>query len=145
MAAAKDADGLTARQKMFCEEYIANGYKPLPAYFKAYGEKPHNPNPTYPYDLLRFPQVKAYIKRRREEIYESLNIDAIRIAQELADMAFAAKEDEIYIPTVKLKALELLSKNLGLQTQRIENSSVIEVTLEDELDDENRDSETSQD
>lgn len=143
MAALKDADGLTAKQKMFCEEYIANGYKALPAYFKVYGEKPDNPNVTYPYDLLRFPQVKAYIQKRREEIYAELHIDAIRIASELATMAFAEKDDETYGPNVKLKALEQLSKNLGLQTQKIENSGVIEVTLEDDLDDIGGDQENS--
>lgn len=130
---------LTQRQKKFCDEYIANGYNVMQAYTAVYGEKPDNKKPSYPYTLLKQPQVKEYIQARRQEIYESLNIDAIRIAQELASIAFAEKGDEVYTVANKLKALEQLSKNLGLQTQKIENSGVIEVTLEAE--DETADSE----
>ena len=90
-----------------------------------------NKKPSYPYTLLKEPEVAEYIKVRREEIYNSLNVDAIRVAQELATVAFAPKGDEVYNVTAKLKALELLSKNLGLQIQKNESKEVIEVTLED--------------
>jgi hypothetical protein len=55
----------------------------------------------------------------------------MRVAQELAMIAFAEKTDEIYNVNAKLKALDLLSKNLGLQIQKTESKEVIEVTLED--------------
>lgn len=125
---------LTERQKRFCEEYIANNFNAAQAYCVAYNKEKCNGG--YPYTLLKTPQVKKYIEERRKEIYDNLHIDAIRIAQELASMAFASKEDEIYVPTVKLRALELLSKNLGLQTQKIESSNVIEVSLEDDEEEE---------
>lgn len=122
---------LTEKQKLFCENYIANGFNALKAYEDAFGVKKNKSKPSYPYTLLANENVKEYIKARRQEIYDSLNIDAIRIIQELADMAFAAKDDAIYVPTVKLRALEQLSKNLGLQTQKIETKDVIEVSLEE--------------
>lgn len=118
---------LTEKQKLFCENYISNGFNVLKAYEDAYGAK--KGKPSYPYTLLKEPHIQEYIKARREEIYESLNIDAIRIIQELADMAFASKEDAIYVPSIKLKALEQLSKNLGLQTQKVETKDTIEVSL----------------
>ena len=53
----------------------------------------------------------------------------MRVAQELATIAFCEKGDEVYTVNAKLKALELLSKNLGLQTQKTENKDIIEVSL----------------
>ena len=82
--------------------------------------------------LLKKPEIKKYIDKRRKEIYESLNIDANRIAQEIASIAFAQKGDGIYNTTNKLKALELLQKQFGLQNQKIETKQeIIEVSLED--------------
>lgn len=120
---------LTEKQRLFCDEYISNGYNALKAYRTIYGEG-KTERPSYPYTLLKQPQVKEYIQSRRGEIYDGLQIDAMRVISELATMAFADKKDEDYTPSIKLKALEQLSKNLGLQTQKIENSGVIEVTLE---------------
>lgn len=126
---------MTERQKLFCETYIANGYNAQGAYYIAFpdknGGKKANKKPSYPYILLKNPEIKQYIQQRREEIYNSLNLDGQRIAQELAEIAFAPKGDEIYGTQYKLKALELLSKNLGLQTQKVETAGTIEVSLEE--------------
>ena len=126
---------MTERQKLFCETYIANGYNAQGAYYVAFpdknGEKKTNRKPSYPYILLNRPEIKEYIQQRRTEIYESLNIDGQRIAQELAEIAFAPKGDEDYGTQSKLKALELLSKNLGLQNQKVETTGTIEVSLEE--------------
>lgn len=124
---------MTAQQKQFCEIYLANGYNATQAYFDAFPNASRtNKKPSYPYRLLAHPEIKAYLAERRKEIYDSLNIDAERIAQELADMAFAAKGDEIYSANVKLKALELLQKQFGLQNQKIESKQeIIEISLED--------------
>lgn len=124
---------MTAQQKQFCENYLANGYNALQAYFDAFpAANRDNQKPSYPYRLLAKPEIKAYLDERRKEIYDSLNIDAERIAQELADMAFAAKGDEIYSANIKLKALELLQKQFGLQNQKFESKhEIIEVSLED--------------
>lgn len=124
---------MTAQQKQFCENYLANGYNVVRAYFDAFPDADRtNPKPSYPYVLFKKPEIRKYIDDRRKEIYESMNIDAERIAQELADMAFAAKGDENYSASVKLKALELLQKQFGLQNQKIETKQeIIEVSLED--------------
>lgn len=85
---------MTEKQKLFAETYLANGYNALNAYYEAFPEKAvKNKKPSYPYTLLKDPEVAQYIKTRREEIYESLNVDAIRVAQELASVAFAPKGD----------------------------------------------------
>jgi hypothetical protein len=58
-----------------------------------------------------------------------MGIDAYRVNSELASIAFAQKGDEVYTTSAKLNALSLLSKNLGLQNQKVETKDVIEVTI----------------
>lgn len=122
---------MTEKQKRFCEEYIANGFNAQRAYMTAY-DKDRITDASYPYTLLKKDHIKEYIDKRRKEIYDTLNIDAMRVIQELAEMAFAAKDDKVYVPTIKLRALEQLSKNLGLQTQKVETVDTIEIALVDD-------------
>lgn len=119
---------MTERQKLFCETYLSNGYNALDAYHNSFGNK-SNKKPSYPYTLLKMPEIKEYIAQRRQEMYESLNLDSMRVISELADIAFADKGDEVYNVTAKLKALEQLSKNMGLQANKLENNEPIEVQL----------------
>lgn len=124
---------MTEKQKLFAENYLANGFNAREAYYSAFGEN-GNKQPSYPYTLLKNKEISGYIQKRREEIYESLNIDATRVMQEIADIAFEPRNEKNV--TSKLKALELLSKNLSLQTQKIESKDIIEVSLvEDDNDD----------
>lgn len=117
---------MTKKQKLFAEAYLSNGFNALEAYYTAFGNL-DNKRPSYPYTLLKNKEVADYIAERRNEIYESLNIDAKRVMEEIADIAFEAKNDKNV--SNKLKALELLSKNLSLQTQKVESKDVIEVSL----------------
>ena len=124
---------MTEKQKLFAENYLANGFNAREAYYSAFGEN-GNKQPSYPYTLLKNKEISDYIQKRREEIYDSLNIDATRVMQEIADIAFEPRNEKNIAS--KLKALELLSKNLSLQTQKIESKDIIEVSLvEDDNDD----------
>lgn len=118
---------MTEKQKLFAEHYLANGFNAMDAYRSVFGDG--NKTPSYPYKLLKNKDIADYIQKRREEIYESLNIDAIRVMQEIADIAFEPRNDKNVAS--KLKALDLLSKNLSLQTQKVESKEVIEVMLEE--------------
>lgn len=123
---------MTEKQKLFAENYLANGFNARDAYYSAFGEN-GNKQPSYPYTLLKNKEIASYIQKRREEIYESLNIDATRVMQEIADIAFEPRNDKNVAS--KLKALELLSKNLSLQTQKVESKDIIEVSLVEDSDD----------
>lgn len=124
---------MTEKQKLFAENYLANGFNARDAYYSAFGEN-GNKQPSYPYTLLKNKEISGYIQKRRDEIYDSLNIDATRVMQEIADIAFEPRNEKNVAS--KLKALELLSKNLSLQTQKIESKDIIEVSLvEDDNDD----------
>ena len=117
---------LTTKQKVFVETYISNGFNALDAYNTAFGGGQKN-KPSYPYTLLKKPEIQEYIEQRRKEMYESLNIDSMRVMTEIARIAF--QEENSNTVYAKLKALELLSKNLSLQTQKTENKDIIEVQL----------------
>ena len=118
---------MTEKQTLFAENYLANGFNAMEAYRSAFGDG--SKTPSYPYKLLKNKEIADYIQKRREEIYESLNIDAIRVMQEIADIAFEPRNDKNVAS--KLKALDLLSKNLSLQTQKVESKEVIEVMMEE--------------
>ena len=124
---------MTEKQKLFAENYLANGFNAREAYYSAFGEN-GNKQPSYPYTLLKNKEISGYIQKRREEIYDSPNIDATRVMQEIADIAFEPRNEKNIAS--KLKALELLSKNLSLLSQKIESKDIIEVSLvEDDNDD----------
>lgn len=123
---------LNKRQEEFINQYLANGYNATQAYLAAY-ECSYETAQSSAYRVFNHPEVNAEIKRRQQEHYAMLNISAERIAEELAAMAFAAKGDKDYSGSVKLKALDLLQKQLGLQTQRVEAdiNTDINITIED--------------
>lgn len=118
---------MTNKQKLFADTYLSNGMNARQAYYTVYGNTT-NKDPAYPYTILARPDVKQYIQDRRQELYDSLNIDSIRVMEEIASIAFGEITEELSVPA-KLKALELLSKNLNLQTQKSESKDVIEVQL----------------
>ena len=75
---------ITQKQKNLWENYIANGFNALKAYNEAYPTKDGKPSKnksSYPYDMLKNPEIKDYIKQQREEIFENVNIDIMRVAQ----------------------------------------------------------------
>ena len=124
---------MTIKQKLFCEEYLANGMNATQAYKKIY----KNDKPYYAVNLMKKPEVKEYIEARRKEMFEAYNIDYMRVMEEIAHIAFGDVDSEDKISyTSKLKALELLSKNLNLQTVKTENKDVIEVQLVEDSEDE---------
>lgn len=122
-------DGLTNKEKAFCEEYIANGCNASRAYFKAYNcATIENARKEY-CKVLKRPRVKEYIQKLQREAYENAYINAERIALKLAEIAFAEKDDEDYGASAQLKALDLLQKQLGLQSQKIEADVNTEINI----------------
>ena len=110
---------LTKKEKAFCEEFVANGGNASRAYFAAYDTTIENARKQY-CKVFRKPEVKAYIKELQQVEFEGACITAERVGLKLSEIAFAAKDDEFYNATAQLKALDLLQKQLGLQTQRLE-------------------------
>ena len=110
---------LTKKEKAFCEEYIQNGGNAAQAYRFAYGADKVDSNKVA-YKVLKRPLVREYITELQKEAFAAACINAERIALKLAEIGFAAKGDEDYNAAAQLKALDLLQKQLGLQTQKVE-------------------------
>lgn len=124
---------LNQRQEQFCEAYIANGYNATQAYLTAYGGTYETANGAG-CRLLRNPDVLNYIRWLQKDALEQKQVTAERIALELANMAFAQKGDEDYPAGIKIKALDLLQKQFGLQQQKIkadvDSDQTIRVTID---------------
>lgn len=110
---------LNPKQKLFCEEYVKNGYNPMNAYRVAYAGSSEASLNANPYRLMKKPEVREYITELENEIFESNRITAEKIAHELSLMAFG-QFDENISASVKLKALDLLQKQFGLQNSKVE-------------------------
>ena len=121
---------LTAKQKLFCEEYVSNGYHLVEAYMKAFGCSYEVANANQ-WKLMKKDTIKNYIKEIQTERFEALGMNANRIAKMLTDIATDPEASR----TEQMKALELLQKQMGLQTQKVEaevKTTTIQVDLEDE-------------
>lgn len=120
--------GLNAKEKAFCEYYVNEGLSATQAYLKAYGCAYTTANGGS-YRLIRKPHIKEYIESLQKEAFAAACITAERVALKLADVAFAAKDDEVYTPPHQLKALDLLQRQLGLQHQKIEADVATDITI----------------
>lgn len=124
--------GMSPKEKAFCEEFIANGYNATQAYLTVYGGTYATACATG-CKVTKRPQCKEYIERLQKDMYAAAFINAERVGMKLAEIAFADKSDEDYGATAQLKALDLLQKQLGLQTQKVEAdiSTDINISIEE--------------
>lgn len=121
---------LTPQQELFVNEYISNGFAIRPAYRIAYPNASDNTVASNSYKELRKPQVRqAVIDRMKEQMgdFEEL---ADRTLMKLEQIAFAERGDDYYGSGAQLKALELIQKQLGLQTQNIKAQVEATTTVE---------------
>lgn len=133
----KNEWGLTAQQTRMVEEYVSNGYKPSAAYLVAYNCTTETAHKNA-YKILQKPEAQKYMQFLQKDRIAAQGITAERILEELSSIAFAEKGDEHYNATVKLKAIDLLQKQMGLQKQQIkaevEQNQEIRVTIEENND-----------
>lgn len=111
---------ISENYKLFCVEYVANKFNAAAAYKKVYPDASYGTCRTNGSRILKKPEVKEYLENYVKDLYAEQMINAETIALELLEMARANKGDEHYPASVKLKAIELLQKQLGLQSQRID-------------------------
>ena len=74
--------------------------------------------------------IKHYIREIQRDRFEAMGMNADRIAKMLTDIATDPEASR----TEQMKALELIQKQMGLQTQRVEaevKTTVIDVNIEE--------------
>ncbi len=119
-------DELTQKERAFCEAYV-ECYDIKKAYLKAYNTTNLDTARSNGSQVLKRQRVKDYIAQLQKEAFERAMITPERVANKLAQIAFAEKGDENYNATAQLKALDLLQKQLGLQQQTI--NANVETTI----------------
>lgn len=124
---------LSPQHKIFCREYVANGFNAAKAYRIAYNvEQDGNAGSR----LLRNKIIQEEIDKEMKARCDELLINERKVLLKLSEMAFAEPGDENYTPSIQLKALDLLQKQLGLQTKNIkadvETTQTIKITIDEE-------------
>ncbi len=123
---------LNPKHKAFAEAYISNGANAYQAALDAGYAK--NTAKSHSYELLRDERVQAYIASRRKELAEQA-VTPERVLLELADIGFGQRDFPAYdmfgeehkrkpSMTARLKALELMGKNLGMFKERLDVDAV---------------------
>ena len=123
---------LNPKHKAFAEAYISNGANAYQAALDAgYAESTAK---KHSYALLRNKFVQEYITKRRKELAAQA-VTPERVLLELADIGFGQKEFPAYtmagekvnrLPsmTARLKALEMMGRNLGIFTEKLDVNAV---------------------
>lgn len=119
---------LNPNQEVFVHEYLANGFNATLAYRKAYPEASLDSCRKNATRLKNKPYIKAEISRLMDEMLGEKDEIAKKVLMKLAEVAFAPKDDEHFVPGHQLKAAELIQKQLGLQTQNV-NAKVEQVVF----------------
>lgn len=106
---------LSAKMKKFTEEY-ARTYNATQSYLTAYPNAGYDTAKATGHKLLKDQRVKNYLTQLEKEAFEANRINYEHIANELAEMAFNKETAE----NIRLRAIDLLQKQLGLQTQKVD-------------------------
>lgn len=104
------------RGRDFVHAYLANGHNASQAAIAAgYSEKSAYAKGC---QMLHRPDVVALLDAERKRLATENKVTVERIAQELAKIAFGTDRD-----TIKMKALELLGKTLGMFVEKVEQKN----------------------
>ena len=118
---------LTAKQKMFCKEYIVDLNAKSAAIRAGYSE---NTAGVIGYENLNKPYLAEYIQQMMDKRTEKVEITAEQILNNILEIEKLAKKADKYNDA--LKANELLGKHLKLFSERIEITGDIGINFNGE-------------
>lgn len=123
---------LTDKQKRFIDYYLSHfPYNMAEAYVQVYGDKGEKvKNQKQASQIFNMPAVKEYREAREKEILEEIGCNATFVARKLMEMAGAQKDDQYYTPTIQTKALDLLQKQLGVQSSKAQIDATLNATVQ---------------
>lgn len=139
------ADGWTDKERLFAHEYLIDQNKMAAAIRAGYSAKTAN---RTGFEVYNKPHVKAWIEAELAKRCEKLGITADRVLNELAEIGFLKRDevlgagrspdDDMPPPvtlsstmrmTDKIKALELIGKNLKMWIDRVETDQTSRNTV----------------
>ncbi len=125
-----DSDGLTAKQRVFCEEYLVDLNATKAAVRAGYSA---NTAHVIGHENLSKPKISEYIANAKAERSRKTKIDAeyvLRRSVELLDRCMA--EGDGFSPGGAGKALDLIGKHIDVQAYS-EKNVVVEMSHEEWL------------
>lgn len=108
---------MTEKQNRFCEEYITDFNATQAAIRAGYSEKTAY---SIGVENLKKPEIKNYIEKLREGIREKTEIKLDDIIEEACRIGFAEIDMSRVRPADKIRALEAITRLLGLEKDRNE-------------------------
>lgn len=139
---------MTEKQKLFCEEYLANGFNATQACLAVYkGIKKSSSAKVYAHRLIHDPEVKEYIDTVLEKIHDEKTMDAKEVMERLTAIAREETTDELLtvegdIKSLKsktqdrIRALELIGKAYGMFDKNVNVSGDLGISIEVDYGDE---------
>ncbi len=125
---------IKAKQKKFCLEYLKDFNALRAARRAGYSEASAKASS---YLLLKDPSIRQYLKSLKIENVEKAQLTVEDVLSEIQAIAFAIADGELIKTTDKLKALELLGRNLGMFSDKdLEPKNVlinVRVTIVDKI------------
>lgn len=122
---------MTTKQKLFCEEYLSNGFNGTKAYLEVFDTESEKVAGINASKLLKKVEIREYIQELiKEHVSSELTCD--RILYELMDLAF--NHDGSVPHNVRLSALQHLSKLLGMEVTKVQMEQVVFIGEEEMMD-----------
>lgn len=113
-----DEHGLTDRQRLFCDAYIAHGFSALrKCYLMAFGQ---DADPNHALRESRKKAVKIYLDEAREETSRRFAVDAHNVLNELASIGFADIREIVDPITGEPKPIDELPARVAHAISRVE-------------------------
>lgn len=148
-----DEYGLTARERRFADEYIANGRNATQAYKAISPRAKETTCAVKGYEWVRKGKISDYIKQKTKERLSASSLTADDVLDELIAIGFNRTSKGLnkqvdletgevlrnieYETTAKaedrLKALELLGKNMSLFTDKVDIEGGMGVMIVDDI------------
>lgn len=126
---------LSDKQKKFCFEYLKDFNAFKSARRAGYSKSKSFNNP---YLLLKNPSVRQFLKSLKGEKVEKMQLTVEAVLNEIRSIAFAIADGKIIKTADKLKALELLGRNLGIFSDKdvaVQNAEInVHVVIVDKVD-----------
>lgn len=133
---------MTDKQKMFADEYLANGFQAAKAYLAVYrNTKSESSAYANSCRMLNYPEVKEYIQQRMKEIQTEKTADAQEVMEYLTAVMRGEQQDELLTmdgisKEVRVssrdrnKAAELLGKAHGLFEKNVNLTGDMGIKIE---------------
>lgn len=126
-----ETSGINARRKLFACEYIKNGFNVRKAYQKVFPDCSKASLDTKPYQYIKHPDTKRFVKEALDDLYDSKFLDAKRV-----NMFLVHQMDNTKLDTkTRMTAAQQLSKNLGIEQQNIKTESKNDININISVDD----------